>query len=195
MSAFQEGNGVSAKGYAILIPYLDELADGRLVLSDKGKLAKWLQESVGDVVMQQDGRMWWVEIKTEETSKWGNFFLEIWSNRNLDVRESHAERGSNPGWLSKLRADLLLYYFLDTDDLYSIDLFSLQRWAYGYNNKAGNEVAGNLHRFREKVQSKRVQMNDTIGVCVPIKVLQEELPRKAVKQTKVKQRELTLEPI
>ncbi len=74
--------------------------------------------------------MWAVEIKIEQA--WtGNLFLETWSKRNLEDKASHAELGSAPGWLLKTRADLLLYYFLDTDDLVTLPVFRLKQWAFG----------------------------------------------------------------
>lgn len=199
MNAYDNANSVSARGLAVLVPYLEEVSDGRLVMSDRGKLAKWLQESAGDAVVQhRDGRMLWVEIKTEERHT-GRLFLEEWSNRNLNHRGNHADLGSNPGWLCKLRSDIMLYYFLDADILYSIDLYSLQRWAYGYRTPDGKDVRGNLHRwcearsdyeFRQVTQAKRAQANDTVGVLVEVDVLCAELRPGAIKKTQVRQRAL-----
>src|ERR1043166_1316452 len=107
MSGFESARVVEARGLSVLTPFLDERADGRFVLFDKGPLARALQETTGDGVFNvEDGGTFFVEIKCER--KWtGNLFLETWSNRNLEDRQSHARRGCNPGWLYKLNADLL----------------------------------------------------------------------------------------
>lgn len=172
--SFSACRRVEAEALAVLVPFLEEKADGRLVVTSKGRLAPFLQETVGDVIYsgRNDGRMWTVEIKAERENRHGNIFLETWSNRNLDDADSHALRGSNVGWLAKLRADLLFYYFITSDSLYVFNLFGLKRWAYGYER-----VPGNLYRpeFKEKLQSKYQQANDTWGRCVPIRTLMDEV--------------------
>jgi hypothetical protein len=67
----------------------------------------------------------------------------------------------------KLRADILMYYFIDSDDLYVIDVYSLKQWAFcgGHNN------AGNIWSYREVCQAKYDQLNDTCGRIVPIRDL------------------------
>lgn len=168
MSAFTSAKMVEAKAMMILGPFIRERAcDGQFVWNSKGPLAKSLQETVGDVFFNTDtDRIWAVEIKAERKHT-GNLFLETWSNKNLRERQSHADRGSNPGWLYKLRADMLMYYFIDSDDLYVIDVYSLKRWAFcgGHNN------AGNLWSYREVPQGTYEQLNDTYGRLVPIEDL------------------------
>ena len=58
-----------------------------------------------------------------------------------------------------LRADLLLYHFIDDDELYMIKLPDLQEWAF---------VDEKIYSYPEKCQKKREQLNDTWGRCVPI---------------------------
>ena len=60
-----------------------------------------------------------IEIERHWT---GNLFLETWSNRILDGRDACYEHGSMPGWLVTSRADLLMVYFLDSDDLVTVPL-------------------------------------------------------------------------
>jgi hypothetical protein len=159
MSAFQSARMVEVESMTILRPYLKEKTDGQLVWNDKGPLAMALQETVGDMLFtNKQGFLRSVEVKAESRYT-GNLFLETWSNRNLSNRHSHAERGSNPGWMFKLKADLLLYHFLDRDELHTLDFFALKQWAFS---------EGNLWRYEEKPQSRRDQLNDTWGRCVPI---------------------------
>ena len=177
MNAFESASLVEAKAYAVLMPYLEERSyQSRFVKTAKGALAKWLQEQVGDVLMNvTDEQVCAIEIKAENT--WTkNLFLEVWSNRNLESRQSHADRGQNRGWLDKLRADVLLYYFLDEDILVSLPVFSLKRWAFGHG-----DVAGRLYDYPEKRQGKWVQMNDTWGRCVPVKTLIDEAGARATR--------------
>jgi hypothetical protein len=172
MNAFEAGRSVEARGLLVLIPFLQERAhDGRFVLTSKGRLARHLQETVGDALFNSTAEsVWTVEIKVETSSNTGNLFLETWSNRNLEQMDSHAARGSNPGWLPKIQADLLFYYFLDSDELYIIDLFRLKQWAYRHDNGHPR-----IEKYPERRQAKYVQGNDTWGRCVPISDLQRAL--------------------
>lgn len=172
MNAYDNARQVETRGMAVLVPFLKERAhDGRFVLTSKGRLARYLQETIGDALFNTDVEtLWSVEIKIEESNKYGNFFLETWSNKNLSDKVSHASRGSNPGWLLKLQADLLFYYFVASDELYVIDLFKLKQWAFVHGNGKPN-----IDRFPERLQSKRTQMNDTWGRCVPIAVIEQEV--------------------
>jgi hypothetical protein len=172
MNSFQSARTVEYRGMLVLTPFLQRRAhNGQFVLLSKGALAKKLQETIGDAVLNTDAATFYsVEIKCEESNDYGNFFVETWSNRNLEHRASHAERGSNPGWLVKLKCDLLLYYFLAQDELYVIDFFKLKRWAFGH---AGQPPR--IYSYPEKPQGKRAQLNDTFGRCVPISIIQKEV--------------------
>jgi hypothetical protein len=164
---------IELQGMAILEPFLRQRADGALVVLDKGPLARALQESTGDAIVQMPNRTAYaVEIKIETENKYGNAFLETWSNKNLRNRDNHARLGSNPGWMFKLKADLLFYYFLKNDELFVFDFFKLKRWAFG--GAEGNE-RGRIYDFPEKTQSKYTQLNDTWGRCVPFDVLRKEV--------------------
>lgn len=156
----------------MLMPCLLKQSDGRLVVTDKGHLARFLQETVGDVLMNvgSEAKLWSAELKAEIRNAHGNFFFETWSNRNLEDRASHALRGSNVGCLAKSRADLLFYHFIEDDDCYIFDNFKLKRWAFGTNDQLGR-----LYDFKERRQSKYPQPNDTWGRCAPITVVCREL--------------------
>lgn len=168
MNDFSRSQQVEARSRVILSPFLQERAhDGQLVFIDKGPLAKSLQQSIGDAVMNdKNGIFRSVEIKAEAENRSGNFFLETWSNRNLRDRRSHAERGSNPGWMLKLKCDFLFYHFVEPDELYVIDFFKLKKWAF---------EDGNIFNFEEKLQGKYTQRNDTWGRCVPITTVAQEV--------------------
>jgi hypothetical protein len=175
MSGYDESRRLEAKGMNILMPFLHEKTDGHFVLLDRGPLAIALQATDGDAILHSRGRgAYSVEIKVENKFT-GNLFLESWSNKNLDDLDNHVRVGSNPGWLLKLKSMLLFYYFMDGDRLYVINLFRLQRWAFGANGEKGN-----IYGYEEKKQGKYSQLNDTWGWCVPVGVIQREVGLKLV---------------
>ena len=77
-----------------------------------------------------------------------------------------------------------MFYFLDTDDLVTVPLLRLKRWAFG----SGTE--GGIYAWPEKRQGRYGQLNDTWGRCVPVDHLAE-----AVGATRTQVRQLTLLPI
>lgn len=164
MNAFASQKTVEARSLAILTPWLRERAhDGRFVVCGKGALAYALQERVGDALINTDAEtLWSVELKADDTD-YPRFFFETWSNKNLGSQRSHAARGSNPGWLLKSGAGLLLYHRLKFDELCVFNMLRLKRWAFGH----GDEPA-HLYEYRERLQAKSVQANDTWGRCVPL---------------------------
>ena len=165
MNAFDKGLAVEARGMAVLTPYLRARAKmGQIVVINKGPLQSYLQRSVGDALMNvSEDRLVSIEVKCESDDQHGNFFLETWSNKNIENRYQHGERGSTPGWMLTLRADWLLYYFVEPDDLYIIDFFRLKQWAFGCG-----DAKPNIERYPERRQGKYDQRNDTWGRCVPI---------------------------
>jgi hypothetical protein len=165
MNAFDSARMVEAESLAILKPFLEDYSSGSYWISAKGPLAKCFQEQHGDVLfVDTTGTMKSVEMKAERKHT-GNLFMEIWSNRNFDDRSSFLDRGCNPGWLSKLRSDYLFYHFLDRDTLYILNLWKLQRWAFGCRD-------GRAHiydrEYSEVVQRRHEQRNITVGRLVPL---------------------------
>lgn len=155
MSAFDLSRAVETAANSILIPYLRGKAHkNQIVVFGAGRMALEMQKTA-DLVFQKDEKTFYcLEIKAEQSNKSGNLFLETWSNKSR----------LNPGWLVKSRADYLLYYFVDTDELYRIGLPALQRWAFACDENH----RPNISRYPEKKQSKYDQINDTWGACVPL---------------------------
>ena len=185
MNAFHSARGIEQEAWRKLRPFLSARTDDRYVLIDKGPQAKRLQEEIGDVIANVggNGRAVTIELKAEEKDT-GNLFLETWSNRNLDNRLSHAERGSNMGWFFKTKADLLWYYFLQTDRLIICDLFTLKRILLAPVERKGRGLEPwPLLGWEEKRQNKYEQLNDTWGVCAPITALQKVLGAGQLKVT------------
>lgn len=161
MTAFDAGRNIERLSLDILRPFIQQRAfNGQYVVTSKGPLAQELQRSVGDVLYNTDAEtVYSAEIKAELEDKFGNFFLETWSNRARFTL----------GWMFNLKADLLLYHFLKEDALYVIPFNRLRTWAFHERR---------IYTFPEKPQSKYEQSNDTWGRCVPIDVLTRELSLK-----------------
>jgi len=141
-----------------LLPFLEQKSfSGRFVLTSKGRLSKFLQKEVGDVVLNTSLKeVVSIEIKSEQENKYGNVFLETWSNRHRFTL----------GWMYTLNADFLFYYFVNDKQLLICNFQSLKKWAF---------IESKIYKYNEKLQSKYIQLNDTWGRCVPIKTLKNEL--------------------
>ena len=181
MNAFEQASQVEARGVVRLAPWLEERAlGGNVVWTAKGRLSRFLQETIGDAVFQEreTGALVAVELKCENRFT-GNLFLETWSNRNLEHASDHAMRGSTPGWLCKSKADALLYYFLDSDTLVTCSVLALKRWAFDAPRSSfddrGYPLVGRIYDYRITRQSRYAQMNDTWGHIVPIEHLRSEI--------------------
>lgn len=154
---------------AILEPYIRTIShDGRYVWIAKGRLAKELQREYGDLFIQgREERLHTIELKAEQENKWGNVFLEEWSNRSRFKR----------GWMDSLNVDFLLYHFIDSDELLVFDFQELKKWAYCCE-KGGRPA---LYQYPMKPQDSREQLNDTWGVCVPIASIPRNVLLKTIK--------------
>ena len=178
MNAYEDACTVEARGLARLVPYLKRRAkDGELVMFTKGTLAMHMQEVVGDLAYNTpEGIYITVEVKSEEEDKYGNFFLESWSNRNLENDAYNERYGQKTGWMFRQQARLLLYYFLSSDECYAINFFKLRQWAFGHDPAGFRRI----NKYPERAQNKRQQYNDTWGWCVPIGVIGKEVGFKKV---------------
>lgn len=154
---------------AILEPYIRTIAhEGRYVWTAKGRLAKELQTEYGDLFLQaKQQQVFTLELKAEQQDKYGNVFLEEWSNRSRFKR----------GWMDSLNVDYLLYHFIDDDKVLVLNFQELKKWAY-YCPSGGRPK---LYEHPMKPQSSREQLNDTWGVCVPIAALPGSVLIKAIK--------------
>ena len=171
LGTYTDACRIEADGVDDLVRFLDQQSGtGRVVLTDKGRLSKFLQETVGDAVFNcRSGKLWSVEFKIERKHT-GNLFLETWSN--LDRR--------NPGWMVKLDADILLYYFLDVPVLYAVNFQRLCKWAFGDSDewtdgRQPSQSPGRIYTYPERRQNKYNQLNDTWGRCVNVDVLRRDV--------------------
>lgn len=134
-----------------ILPWLDKLGYRVIRAAGESALAREIQLYAGDLLaLPPSGAEWRVvEVKAERENKWGNLFLEWWSNRSI----------GRAGWFRTCRAGVLLYYFLATDEMYVVDLPALRHWA-NYDRLSNN--------YQLKFQTQTEQANDTWGYCVPI---------------------------
>lgn len=157
MSGFSQAQEVESDGMAVLLPFLRRHAhEGQFVTTAKGRLSREFQLKYGDVFANDNnGNVRSIEVKIERdyarNSK--NLFIETWSNK-----------GFNRGWLYHCDADILWYYFLKTDDLYVIDMQEFKKWAI---------LDENIERYREVVQRKYNQRNETCGRLIPVNDLRD----------------------
>lgn len=170
-SAFNECRQIEARGWDDLEMFIKTIArNGQFVVTDKGNLSEILQQTIGDGLFndKKDGGVWCFELKTEETNKYNNLFLEFWSNLSR----------FNPGWLLKLNTDILFYQFLSERQIYCVSFNKLRKWAFQDINTQG--WPGRLFDFPLKQQTKYSQLNDTWGFCVPISILEKEIGMKLI---------------
>lgn len=166
-NAFFEASKVESRSREILHPFIEQRAmNGQYVTTDKGRLSKELQKTIGDVLMNtNDGRISAVEIKAEQQNKHGNLFLELWSNLSRYT----------PGWMVTLNCDVLLYHFIEDDLLCVINFQKLKKWAFRDKSNRSPHQVGNIWRFPLRPQRAYTQLNDTHGACVPISVIRAEV--------------------
>ena len=156
MNSFVECQKIEARGYEMLKPYLREHFDEFVYVNteERSELMQAFQRNFGDLIVKRGKGLYFIDIKTENEDKYGNLFLETWSNKKRDT----------PGWFMPpeeggVKADFLYYVFLKQRDLYILDLPKVRVWAF--TNK-------NIERYPEKMQNKYDQLNDTWGRCVKI---------------------------
>lgn len=150
MNGFLKCSEVEKQALSILIPYADEHY-AQLVLTSN---QMYIQKVYGDLILKlrKVGTHRIVELKTERENKYGNLFLENWSNK----------KRTTPGWMQTCCADWLWYYFIQSNELYQMKVDSLKQWAFEFNG---------VGPYKEKIQHKTEQLNTTWGWCVPIETL------------------------
>jgi len=189
MTTYADNKETERKALKKLMPLLDVRSDGAWVPTEKGPLARFLQHTVGDALTSiyqgegQEPMLVAVEIKGVEAAYdpkgvngYGSLFLEVWSNRNLEDEASFYERGMKPGWMQTLRTDVLLYLYLQSDDLVIIPWLKLLRWFWCDSNL-------NLTTAL-RPQRKTDQLNETLGCLVPVKTLKRVAGAQVVKRQK-----------
>lgn len=163
MSGYADSLEIEAKGRKLLSPFLEQRAHkGHLVWTTKGRLARELQRSAGDVLFNSDEEtIVGCELKCEERLR-DTLFIERWSNR----------KRWTPGWLETLSTDLLLYYFIEGDKLCVINFDGFRHWLYDCRDGCVPK-AGCFPQYQQKRHS---QPNDTWGYSISI----DRLPARSV---------------
>lgn len=168
MNAFDAARRLEARAWVHLRPFIDKHTSGLYApVVGGGILAQTVQRTHDvDVLYFRGEELRGLELKCEERNKWGNFFLETWSNKSFGR--------ARDGWMMTCNANTLLYYFLEDSQLFSIPFPQLWTWAFGDSagDRRGNLLNG---RFEEKAQKRYEQLNATFGCCVPIEVIGKEV--------------------
>lgn len=146
MSAFHDASQIGNIGERRIIEWLKswpQVIDAKRIVS--------LDEQFKGrdiLVTLNDNSRFTVEVKTEANDKYGNLFLETWSNRTTQRQ----------GWLYTCQADFFVYQFANQPWGYWFQTKNLQSWATSCN-------------VPEKMQQKRQQHNDTWGMCANIQIV------------------------
>lgn len=111
--------------------------------------SKELQKLHGDFYWTTGGQTFSIDVKTEKSDRYGNFFFEYWSNRQKETR----------GWGLYSQMSLLVYFFLKEQRMFFFNFKKFQSWAYRERN---------IFSYPLKKQGKYDQLNDSWGHCVPI---------------------------
>ncbi len=159
MSAFDEAREVEREGWLQVESWVRSATDGRYAAHFEDRAVQRAGYDLTAFLCGADKR---VELKCERADRWGNFFLETWSNK--------AFGRARDGWMMTCTADVLLYYFLDPGDLYVIDHRRLWAWFFGEP-----PVPPNWWRYEEKPQQRFSQPNKTFGCPVPIGDIAEQV--------------------
>ncbi len=154
MNSFQECQKVEEMGYELIKPFLKKNYDEYVYVNtaERNELILAFQQNFGDLIVKKKKAIYFIDLKTENEDKYGNLFLETWSNKKRNT----------PGWFPPevgVKADFVYYIFLKQKVLYILDLPKLRKWAF---------EDGNITNYSEKKQSKYIQLNDTWGRCVKI---------------------------
>jgi len=145
MNSFEKCREIEAESASSVLKYLQNTYDF-VVSTDEFKHAKTYQQYYGDYLCVKKHSAVYIEVKTEVKNKYGNFYLETWSNKP-----------QNRGWFKKCLADYILYHFLEDNVIYIFDL-----------QKAQEYIESNPDKYAEKPQSKYNQMNKSYGICASI---------------------------
>lgn len=152
--SWQSARKVDREGVALMLPWLE--TRGWHITNIDGNHQLLLQKFWGDwLARREGGNFVTVELKTEQSHRHGNLFLEQWSNRRL----------LRPGWMYYCLADYLCYCFLDERVAYSVPLPALREWAF---------TDCRIEAYAPKAMTKRE--GDAWGWCVPVTVLSQEVP-------------------
>jgi hypothetical protein len=150
---------VEALSRPIVLQWIGErVSEGRIVIDTNDFQAEetrlLLQKLCGDLIVQRpNGGFLNFELKSEKQNKYGNLFIETWSNRSRRTI----------GWAITSKCDCFLYHFVEDRVIYSIRNWKrFQAWCFD---------DGNIYRFPEREQKERNQPNDTWGRCIPVKLL------------------------
>lgn len=145
MNSFEQCRAIESESLPKVLKTLNTIYDC-IIPTDDFKYHLTYQQYYGDYACIKKNILEYVEVKTETNNKWGNFYLETWSNKP-----------ENRGWFYKCLADYILYHFLEDNVIYMFDL-----------KKAQEYINNNPDKYNEKPQNKYNQKNKTYGLCVPV---------------------------
>src|SRR5690242_11102304 len=104
MSSFTECQKIESMGYDLIKPFLQKNFDEYVYVNteERNELILAFQQNFGDLIVKKDKAIFFIDIKTEIEDKYGNLFLETWSNKKRNT----------PGWVvldTGVKADFVYY--------------------------------------------------------------------------------------
>jgi hypothetical protein len=117
---------VEQSGVRLIMPYIKQISIGGryIVLPSIGEskfnkdTSRELQK-YGDIFVQLPNKqIETIELKTEVENKHNNLFLVLWADKKRE----------RSGWMYTCKADVLLYTFLKTKEIYRANFPSLKIW-------------------------------------------------------------------
>jgi hypothetical protein len=121
-----------------------------------------VRDARGDYKITRGQETFNIELKAEQRTT-GNLFIEEFSNYAPGEYAPTGLSRTTLGWFLTLKADLVIYHFLDTDKVYKLDLKELQARPNLLYLKACE---------RKQCQACDAgQQNATIGWCIPVELL------------------------
>ncbi len=160
---------IGREGIELFKPFFHARFEGAIAYIEKGVMAETLQITIGDAVANNYAKETvCLEFKTEKEDKYGNFFLEEYSNY-----QPHDLRWNKPGWMQTSLCDWIVYIFLNKKMAYCIRFADLKIWSYQTPNSIGG--SGRIRDYELKPQKKYEQKNETYGFCPKIATIEYEV--------------------
>lgn len=133
---------------------LEKLPYKPVKITDSTRVGLSLQlQGVDYLLCNEAGGPVSVEVKTEGSNLYGNFFFELYQGVTPEVKN---------GWILDCQADFLVYQFLKQETAYIVGMADLRGWFFG---------TGAFTNYKIKPQTKRDFRNTSYGICTPIRAV------------------------
>lgn len=167
---FNEDKIIGDEGESIVKRYLESLGSVKKVV-DMANNKIFFHKDVDFVLERHDATKFRIEVKTDQY-KSGNIYYETISNTVFDTE----------GCMEKSRCDYLCYYFINFDKLYILrmkDYKELMDRLIKENHPALSKKS--VKNKKTTAKAKIDYIASSVGYTLPLCVLEELMPPKAIK--------------